>query len=288
MTSAPATREPRVRQPGPSQPGPPARPGRRRVTRGPATEPPEAVRRRPWPPPEQGQVAQQHDRSAARPPTRPPAWRGEDARTPMARITSRPSSRRRAEAPASAPGHGPLAGGSHGGRARGDPPAARPPLARRALGPPHGLGGRRRPQGRDSASAALGPASGRRLDGSRDRTDPGALGRARASGQVRAAARRCASRRDRGRAPRGRRVRLRRGESHGRSLEDCRGVPPQPSGDEHARPDGDDRDVQYRAAQRSSPRRGGAGRPGGGFAPVLGCGHTAPVKPRAHVTQSNS
>ena len=33
-------------------------------------------------------------------------------------------------------------------------------------------------------------------------------------------------------------------------------VPPKPPGDEHASPDGDDGDVEYRAAQQSSPRRG--------------------------------
>ena len=45
-----------------------------------------------------------------------------------------------------------------------------------------------------------------------------------------------------------------------------RRVAPEPTGDEHARPDGDDRDVQDRAAQPSSPRAS------------LGSGHTAPVR----------
>ncbi len=95
----------------------------------------------------------------------------------------------------------------------------------------------------------------------------------------------------------GRRVRFRRGEVVPGSLaggtggtRDARGgIPPEPPGDKHASPDGDDGDIQYRAAQRSSPRRGGARAPGGPAADStgIGRGHTARAE-HAHVTQSNS
>jgi hypothetical protein len=51
------------------------------------------------------------------------------------------------------------------------------------------------------------------------------------------------------------RVRVRRGEVLAVPLASRR-IPPKPPGDEHASPDGDDGDVEYRAAQQSSPRRG--------------------------------
>ena len=48
---------------------------------------------------------------------------------------------------------------------------------------------------------------------------------------------------------------FRRGEVLAIALASRR-IPPKPPGDEHASPDGDDGDVEYRAAQQSSPRRG--------------------------------
>ena len=73
----------------------------------------------------------------------------------------------------------------------------------------------------------------------------------------------------RGLLARRRRVRFRRGEVVAGRLARGR-ISPEPPGNEHASPDRDDGDVQYRAAQCSSPRGPplgavSAGRPGGGF-----------------------
>ena len=215
--------------------------------------------------PEQGHVAQQHDRRRHdHPPGRQPG-EGEGARADD-------QDQQHAEQP-SARGKHPLVLLVR--RAAAGLPARRRAASLRHLSP-HlhagltGLHARRRTGLGTRRYRSLRTRRTRRYRSLRTRRTR----RYRASGRAAVRASTAASRRGAGSGTRlvSRRVRFRRGEVVLGPLASGTGggIPPEPPGNEHASPDGDDGDVQYRAAQCPSPRgpppgMAGAGRPGGGF-----------------------
>ena len=186
---------------------------------------------------EQGQVAEQHDgRRHDHPPGGHPGVRehaGRDGQAPAAcraaaaartapSCAPGPAARRGKPPPASPPGSPPEA---PAGPALAAPPPPAPPWAL---------------HGAPDAPHALGAAGYVTRAGCASR--PGASSRRRSGGAVASATSAF-------------RLRYQRGDILAVPPA-SRVISPKPPGNEHASPDGDDGDVEYRAAQQSSPRRG--------------------------------